>query len=58
MRVSGELSLNFPVLAENVPACMIQLGELKSSPGVPAAYQSMAAATSATSAAAGKYMIT
>ena len=49
--VCGVDSLNFPVVAENVPAFIIQLGDGKSSPGVPASYQLISAAISPASAA-------
>ena len=44
-------NLNFPVVAENVPAFIIHYGDGKSSPGVPGAYQLIAAAISPASAA-------
>ena len=49
--LNGVVNLNFPVVAENVPAAMIHCGDGKSSPGVPATYQLMAAAISPASAA-------
>ena len=49
--VNGVVSLNFPVLALKVPAFIIQLGDGKSSPGVPASYQLISAAISPASAA-------
>ena len=51
-------NLNFPVVAENVPAFIIHYGDGKSSPGVPATCQLIAAAMSPASTAYGTYIMT